>query len=816
MKTLSIQNKFSLFFIAFLFFSVNSSLFGQTIQIVDNNVNNNPQTTLHGFCTGPNFTYDVYWDDTTGPAVVEVVNTSGTVLASGTTSPIRDILFNNSTTATLDIQVREQGNITNISSVVAVERKNCAATEIGADLNYNASGVQPVYSVPAGVTHIRASVIGGGGNGSARQGGGATAGGAGADAAISVFAVSESDSYTVTVGAGRGGGSSGAGRGGSSTITDGTNIVLATGGQGRGQGFSGTNAGGVVGTTIGDVRSGGQSGNTARGGAAGDFIDQSTGGGTRSGNANAGFVAGGGGTGRCNNCTGNGGSGARGSARIETFNSDVIAPTVTVEQAAGQLDPALITTTAKFTVTFSEPINISSLTCDDVFLSGTATANCTGILEVGLNDGTTFEISVTATSTGTVITSLPAASVHDLAGNNNEASTSTDNSVTIMTAPGGVATDLSLWLKADAGVFTDNTLNTLVTTDGTDNAGTWVDQSGNGFIADRTAVGSEANYVTNGANFNPVVKFDEDTSGSSAIGDGMTFTTNLITTTDIDVEVYYVINNDDDTNGANPILLNEGAGNNRFYLFNDGVRFGNVSNQDLTVSPEQYLISARHDTALDVSISNINAGTDQSRSGAWTVIPPGPFRLGSSFSSSNDARRYDGDIAEVIIYETSHTSTERQQIQSYLALKYGITLDQTTATDYLASDGTTIMWDASENIGYTNDIAGIGLDDDQALNQRVSKSVNSDALVAFALDNNFTAANNDVARTVAHAADLSFMTWANDDAGITAWTATGAPTDREILDRVWKTDETGTVGTVYLSIPDNSSCLLYTSDAADE
>ena len=175
MKTLSIQVKYNLIFIALFFFSVNSSLFGQTIEIVDNNVNNNSITNLHGFCTGPNFTYDVYWDDTAGPAVVEVVNTSGTVLASGTTSPIRDILFNNSTTATLDIQVREQGNITNISSVVAVERKNCAATEIGADLNYNASGVQPVYSVPAGVTHIRASVIGGGGNGSARQGGGATA-----------------------------------------------------------------------------------------------------------------------------------------------------------------------------------------------------------------------------------------------------------------------------------------------------------------------------------------------------------------------------------------------------------------------------------------------------------------------------------------------------------------------------------------------------------------------------------------------------------------------------------------------------------------
>ena len=151
------------------------------------------------------------------------------------------------------------------------------------------------------------------------------------------------------------------------------------------------------------------------------------------------------------------------------------------------------------------------------------------------------------------------------------------------------------------------------------------------------------------------------------------------------------------------------------------------------------------------------------------------------------------------------TAVEIQRVESYLAIKYGITLDQTAATDYLASDGATIMWDATAAGTYNNDIAGIGRDDAQALEQRVSKSVNTDALVAFALDNDFTTANNDATRTTAHGADLSFMTWANNDAGITAWTATGAPTDREILSRVWKTDETGTVGTVYLSIPDNSS-----------
>jgi hypothetical protein len=33
-------------------------------------------------------------------------------------------------------------------------------------------------------------------------------------------------------------------------------------------------------------------------------------------------------------------------------------------------------------------------------------------------------------------------------------------------------------------------------------------------------------------------------------------------------------------------------------------------------------------------------------------------------------------------------STDVQKVESYLGLKYGITLDQTTAQDYLASEGT--------------------------------------------------------------------------------------------------------------------------------
>ena len=116
----------------------------------------------------------------------------------------------------------------------------------------------------------------------------------------------------------------------------------------------------------------------------------------------------------------------------------------------------------------------------------------------------------------------------------------------------------------------------------------------------------------------------------------------------------------------------------------------------------------------------------------------------------------DANIAEIIYYTSEDTGTGRQQIESYLALKYGITLDQTTETDYLASDGTTKMWDATGTTtsGYNNNIFGIGRDDNSGLNQKVSKSVNTNAVLNIALDADFTTTNNDAARTTTHTLSL--------------------------------------------------------------
>jgi hypothetical protein len=103
---------------------------------------------------------------------------------------------------------------------------------------------------------------------------------------------------------------------------------------------------------------------------------------------------------------------------------DTTAPSVTINQAAAQLDPTS-TSPINFTITFSEVV--TDLVTGDVTLGGTAgatTATVTG-------GPITYNVAVTGMSTsGTVIASIAAGAAHDAAGNPNIASTSTDNTVT--------------------------------------------------------------------------------------------------------------------------------------------------------------------------------------------------------------------------------------------------------------------------------------------------------------------------------------------------------------------------------------------------
>ena len=95
-----------------------------------------------------------------------------------------------------------------------------------------------------------------------------------------------------------------------------------------------------------------------------------------------------------------------------------------------------------FSVVFSEPIIASIFTTSDITQSGTATGITWSITNSG--DDQNFTLSVTAIGgTGTVIPSIAANRVTDIVGHNNEASTSTDNSVTYTLPPASTQTPIA-------------------------------------------------------------------------------------------------------------------------------------------------------------------------------------------------------------------------------------------------------------------------------------------------------------------------------------------------------------------------------------
>ena len=108
------------------------------------------------------------------------------------------------------------------------------------------------------------------------------------------------------------------------------------------------------------------------------------------------------------------------------FN-DTVAPTVTINQSGTQVDPTSALP-INFTVQFSEPINTATFSTADITQGGTAASVVWSLNNSG--DNMTFTLAATSAGYGTIIPSISANRVTDLSGNNNSASTSSDNTIT--------------------------------------------------------------------------------------------------------------------------------------------------------------------------------------------------------------------------------------------------------------------------------------------------------------------------------------------------------------------------------------------------
>jgi len=154
----------------------------------------------------------------------------------------------------------------------------------------------------------------------------------------------------------------------------------------------------------------------------------------------------------------------------------------------------------------------------------------------------------------------------------------------------------------------------------------------------------------------------------------------------------------------------------RYNIFDKGIFTFDNSNNSATDGIAFYNNGAKSTQASGVA----NNGTSNK-----LII--GSARNVSSFYG------YVGGIAEVIVLKGAGTNNhvealDIQKIHSYLAIKYGMTLNN--ADNYINSDGT-VIWDRTANEGYNNNIFGLARDDASGSYQKQAISSTSSELTAF-------------------------------------------------------------------------------------
>ncbi|WP_299456679.1 LamG-like jellyroll fold domain-containing protein [uncultured Microscilla sp.] len=387
--------------------------------------------------------------------------------------------------------------------------------------------------------------------------------------------------------------------------------------------------------------------------------------------------------------------------------------------------------------------------------TGAATLNITSIILAGSTDYTlgtlSFPISVASGSSTTFeVTFAPSAATADIGTTVTINNSDCDEGVYdfaikgtgLQAAPGGVTTNLTFWVKADVGV----TVNIADVTE-------WADQSGNGLHLDAVVGTPTLTDASNGLNFNPVVNFSGNTNRLlRASVAGLSLRTNTT------VSTYGVYN----TNSAEGLVFEHGFGTaERFTLKTQNQVWNNES---LITAPSPITTTPSIGTFI-VNVPNATFYTNGAANGTTSSHTAATDDTQTLYvgSRANNSLGLDGDLGELIMYSSAHSATNQQKIESYLGLKYGIT----KAGDYLASDGTTKMWDATVGAAYLNNIAGIGRDDASALNQKQSKSINSGAALTIGVG---TVASDNLNNTNIFSADKQFMVWGHNN-GLTDYTA---------------------------------------------
>jgi hypothetical protein len=401
--------------------------------------------------------------------------------------------------------------------------------------------------------------------------------------------------------------------------------------------------------------------------------------------------------------------------------------------------------------------------------------------------------------------------------------------------PGGITTDFRLWLKATRGI------NPAISNS---KVSVWKDLGTNPKDAIQGSPNLQPTYLDDvdlNINFNPVVKFENDGATEQYLYNEI----NGFYSQDIFI-VMIPDNTIESTSSRNTIFagVSKKAIDDITYDPDDitGIGFGDYTTTSFT---DELLTYSQNTEASFNGIAEIstiksysNAGIINVRNDAEPVVAQELLYNSKLLSTSlvNDitfenvgyveeslyqgtpywiGRNYgiqgslNGRVAEIMTFAQRVPDTDRPKIETYLAIKYGITLGATEAEkDYVNSAGT-VIWDFTANAGFDFNIAGIGKDDSSDLNQKQSKSINDPNEVTIGLG--VISATNS-ANINEFNKDGDFLVWGCDNDALTGVStntitiSTGVTTSLTRIARKWKIVESkealdGDVENVFVGIP---------------
>lgn len=223
----------------------------------------------------------------------------------------------------------------------------------------------------------------------------------------------------------------------------------------------------------------------------------------------------------------------------------------------------------------------------------------------------------------------------------NAAETAWSPQTTVFRTRFGSLDGLSLWLAADSIVGLTN--GGTVTT--------WLDASGSGRHAESQSVSNEVVYVTDGSNGKPLVRLN----GSNDCYFAFQRLSNIRT-------VFMVAKEDDDATPGRFLLGDSGA-----YHFHRGSptkRFYDVRWAQPAFAGETR-VNGRRVEGLDTDVPttlSVIAITTASDTAVSQLVR----------DRNIPERNWDGDIAELLLFDRVLTAEEQSQVGHYLATKYGI------------------------------------------------------------------------------------------------------------------------------------------------